>query len=440
MSIVVALLLSVGCSEAATIFNENPDTMKIWIENEEMIFDNQSGSIYVDEKGVIHIPLLEIANVINAEVFWNKEMDIVRVVKDKKELKLPIGESYFIENDNKHNLLSPIIKVNSKLYAPLKPLVESYGYLVSLENEGKDVRIEKNASYREFEISFSCNDSTGHEQRKELYMAVPQEWNDFDNIYNIKNMTFFPEEPEILIDSNNNKIAKWTNIDLESTYGMKFTAWVRESVSNNINVQMIKSYDVESLLYNQYTEASENIESDHQTIIELANKIVGDEENPYYQARLIGQWIDSNIEASGIGKDSALETIKLGKGHCASHSSLFAALCRANGIPTRIVSGMHTFGVQDNKLHNGTFQLETLGTHLWNEYYLEGVGWIQVDTTRRGYEGIYEERVILSKGDVYIADKTYHFFHLPMIENPNWWLLQTGEKEFGFTLTISDVK
>ncbi len=55
------------------------------------------------------------------------------------------------------------------------------------------------------------------------------------------------------------------------------------------------------------------------------------------------------------------------RGDCGEFSSLFAAWCRSAGIPARIVYGTWAHG--------------RMSAHAWNEFWLDGVGWVPVDAS-----------------------------------------------------------
>ena len=68
-----------------------------------------------------------------------------------------------------------------------------------------------------------------------------------------------------------------------------------------------------------------------------------------------------------IGIPDALTTLKSRIGDCNEHASLYAALSRAAGIPTKIVAGV-------------VFHKDAFYYHAWNEVCLSGQ-WISLDTT-----------------------------------------------------------
>ncbi len=68
----------------------------------------------------------------------------------------------------------------------------------------------------------------------------------------------------------------------------------------------------------------------------------------------------------------ALGGLKSGQGDCTEYSDLFAALCRARNIPTRIWEGYVTADVQPGDTPN----------HIWVEVNLKDHGWVPIDPLR----------------------------------------------------------
>lgn len=81
---------------------------------------------------------------------------------------------------------------------------------------------------------------------------------------------------------------------------------------------------------------------------------------------------------------SALEVIKEGKANCVGKSHIFIALCRAIGIPARLVCGL----------------APTTG-HGWPEVYIEKKGWVKFEPTHSNepdYQRIKGSHIRLSEG------------------------------------------
>ncbi len=229
-----------------------------------------------------------------------------------------------------------------------------------------------------------------------------------------------PTPDDVFEDSQGNLIAFW-DVGYRSTtvYSITFNADLEPIIRYDINPDLIGAYDTSSWEYQRYTRPSQLIQSDAGAIIQLAHQIVGEETNPYHQARLIHSWVDSNIKGGAItGSDcyvaSALAALERGTAGCDGFNNLFVALLRARGIPARIVGGLVT-GYQG---HFADGEDEP-GTHWWSEFYLPGYGWIQSDATQNAFFAkIYEPRVALFRGeDIELGHShplgTVAGFHIP---------------------------
>ena len=119
-----------------------------------------------------------------------------------------------------------------------------------------------------------------------------------------------------------------------------------------------------------YLKPEEMIESDHPELVSLSASITEGSSDIWEAACRISNWVADNIDGSLQG-GSALVTFNLGNGACGSQSLLMAALCRAAGIPARVV-----WGCLYTPEYGGSF-----GHHGWNEVYMGKSGWIPVDVT-----------------------------------------------------------
>ncbi len=139
----------------------------------------------------------------------------------------------------------------------------------------------------------------------------------------------------------------------------------------NIVPDKILPYNKESKEYEIFTSEREPHIVFTDEIKNLSIEIVGEEEDPYLNAKKIFEWISKNIpwagarEYSTIGNISAY-CVEKGYGDCGIKSLLFITLCRYNGIPAKWQSGW--------MLHPGSINL-----HDWTEIYFESYGWVPVD-------------------------------------------------------------
>ncbi len=134
-------------------------------------------------------------------------------------------------------------------------------------------------------------------------------------------------------------------------------------------------------------------------IIAQAQQIVGDEPDQTIRARRIYDFVVGNIRNQGLGmgpseeytatqkgtpgaSDGALWTLEHGYGVCGNFAALYAALCRAAGVPARIVGGWADPLPIPYLTRQGNWGAP-LGAHAWSEVYLLGPqqtkGWLPVD-------------------------------------------------------------
>ncbi len=108
---------------------------------------------------------------------------------------------------------------------------------------------------------------------------------------------------------------------------------------------------------------------------ELADSITAGRSGVKDKARAIYDWICLNMyrdpDTRGCGSGDVCSLLSSRGGKCADISSVFVALARAAGIPSREV-----FGIRLGK--GGTTDI-TKWQHCWAEYYLPGYGWVVVD-------------------------------------------------------------
>jgi len=119
-----------------------------------------------------------------------------------------------------------------------------------------------------------------------------------------------------------------------------------------------------------YLQSEELIQSEAPEIRDLAVRLTEGSKDFWEATCRLGSWVAENINGS-INGGSALEALRRGDGSCGPQSMLLAALCRASGIPARVV-----WGCVYTPEYGGSF-----GHHGWTEVYVGEAGWIPVDAT-----------------------------------------------------------
>ncbi len=120
-----------------------------------------------------------------------------------------------------------------------------------------------------------------------------------------------------------------------------------------------------------FTANGSKYQIDDPYIQDLAKKIVGDEQNPYWVARKIFDYVRDKLEYKLEGGwNVAPVVLKRGTGSCSEYTFSFIALCRAAGLPARYVGSIVVRG--DDASMDDVF-------HRWPEVYLPNYGWIPID-------------------------------------------------------------
>lgn len=155
----------------------------------------------------------------------------------------------------------------------------------------------------------------------------------------------------------------------------------------------LAAHDWPKTFSSQCLEPTLHIQSDHPRIRAKAIEIIGDATQARDAALAIAEWCFRSIRSfNRLTVPTALEVLTSLQGDCNEHATLFAALARAVGIPTRICIGM----VYSDEL--GAF-----GYHAWNEC-LVAVSpvevWLPIDCTLNGPERVDATHIKLLQGDI----------------------------------------
>lgn len=136
-----------------------------------------------------------------------------------------------------------------------------------------------------------------------------------------------------------------------------------------------------------YLNPATYIESDDPVLIKAAHDITEGSEDLWDAACRISHWVVKNINGSLLA-GTARETYDNKSGLCAAQSMLMTALCRAAGIPSRVV-----WGCMYCHERGGSF-----GHHAWNEVFMGEAGWVPLDVT--SHEADYVDSGHIRLGEV----------------------------------------
>jgi hypothetical protein len=115
------------------------------------------------------------------------------------------------------------------------------------------------------------------------------------------------------------------------------------------------------------------VQSDDAPIRRHAGRVVGDDLDARDAARKLERWVYRNISKVPVaGVPSAREVLGSQRGDCNEHTTLYTALARSIGLPTKMAAGIV---YSESIFADGAFYY-----HAWPEVWL-GDGWVPLDPT-----------------------------------------------------------
>ncbi len=120
----------------------------------------------------------------------------------------------------------------------------------------------------------------------------------------------------------------------------------------------------------EYLRSNPLITSNDPKVVTLARRAVGQATDPWAKARAINKWVHENMKNKNFetGFAPADEVARTLSGDCTEHGVLTAAMCRAEGIPARVVVGLVYAA-----------SLDGFGFHMWDEVYVNQ-RWVAIDS------------------------------------------------------------
>ncbi len=144
-----------------------------------------------------------------------------------------------------------------------------------------------------------------------------------------------------------------------------------------VSDKLIDPNDAQSSEYLKRCLMPDNLAPTSGVIAETALKIVDNDMTAFEKSRALYDYVVSTMDydktGAGWGRGDAIYACNAKKGNCTDFHSLFIAMARACGIPSRFVIG---FPIPDGKK-----QGEIHGYHCWAEFYINGLGWAPIDAS-----------------------------------------------------------
>jgi len=226
------------------------------------------------------------------------------------------------------------------------------------------------------------NNGPGKLSGVQCNIEVPKTWAPFQVISNCLEDNEMGEEVEgiagnLFYHYELGDLADGGSASVEVNYDLVIYEFDDKGYDNIFTV-----FDADDGDFELYTGSESYIDSDSPIIIEAVAEVIGSESNPYLIAGKLYDYIADNLDydyelAEDNNRQSfkASEILERGKGTCMDYSIVYAAVCRAAGIPAKYVSGVPitvAVSADNQEIFNG---------HAWNEIKLPEYGWIPLDIT-----------------------------------------------------------
>lgn len=214
-------------------------------------------------------------------------------------------------------------------------------------------------------------EGTGKIKTLDVFIALPEGLPQ----QTIKTMKLIPETYKTVQDKWHQKFAHFQYRDIPPEQVVNSTMIIEAKISE-INYYIFpdrcgKLADIPPQIRKLYTADGTKYMINGAYISKTSREIVGDEQNPYWIARKIFDYVRNTLEYKLVGGwNTAPVVLKRGNGSCSEYTFSFIALCRAAGLPARYVGSIVVRG--DDASLDDVF-------HRWPEVYLPNYGWIPID-------------------------------------------------------------
>lgn len=225
----------------------------------------------------------------------------------------------------------------------------------------------------------------GHGDRVELRAALPLE----TERQTVRDEFFGAPEFAFHIRDGGNRWGVWGKDGVEGRHTLRYACTVRTEarryrLPDRLEIPRAYPPDVQPNLL-----ASEKIQSDAPEIEALLERLAGPARRRDAVAivRAAYAYASRDIQPAAFKRTTdALTCLRLGEGSCGGKSRLFVALCRAGGVPARIVGGLI--------LRYGSWR----ASHIWTEVWLAG-HWVPFCPLNANFAEIPSTYLTLYRGD-----------------------------------------
>ena len=226
----------------------------------------------------------------------------------------------------------------------------------------------------DYDLVYNLSADAGTKKIKFLCL-VPQ---DIKKIQTVSNVTFSPN-PVRIFNENSSRYAEFI-IDTpapENKIKISITLDIYQNGLRDKNNLRIDSGLERYLISENY------IEADHPQIIKKSQQL--QKKSEIETLKGIYSFVCQHMSYSGYNPKSigAVRALEQKHGDCTEYTDLFVALCRANNIPARVITG-YTITYTNTPKHN------------WAEAYTKEYGWLRFDPTVNSFNSLNNRYIYLS--------------------------------------------
>lgn len=217
-------------------------------------------------------------------------------------------------------------------------------------------------------------DLTGHNTGKDAKLWVPYPVsNQNQSITDIRVTGNFKESAVYTDNKNQTPIlfARWEKDALSRQLTFSFNVSRQEVIRRNF-LDKESAWDPRDYALHLTPTRLGPVDGD---VKKLAQEITAGKDTVLEKAKAVYEWTCKNTyrnpKTRGCGTGNVCQLLKDPGGKCTDISSLFVALARAAGVPSREI-----FGIRQGKRPDEDI---TQWQHCWAEFYQPGYGWVPVD-------------------------------------------------------------
>lgn len=136
--LIVMLVMMIG--DKAMAANSAP--AGVIVNGKSVVFTSKTGYPYADKKGINMVPFNPIMKATGAAIGFDKANNTAIVVTEHDRIEVPVGESYFYNNNTEIALGAVAVKKDGKVYVPfkaLKAILESADFTVEWDKKTKTI-------------------------------------------------------------------------------------------------------------------------------------------------------------------------------------------------------------------------------------------------------------------------------------------------------------